>query len=444
MSRSWALLGLLLGIVLLNVPWLGVDAWDFRAPPADADGLLGPLVRLASGRWDLGLVRAPALLIAVLVALLAAVLPRRDRLRRALLILATVAVVASLLVPATLLQLGLRAGTAPWFHVNDASYQVELAGQRILDGQDPYGTTYQGTGLERFYSLDGTPITDGRSETVALGHLAYFPGLPVLGAVSAALPGPLGDVRLLMLLCALALVPAALLLPGALELRLAAGALLAANPLLVRSTWFGILDASVVLALVLAFALALRGRWGWAGAVLGLALVQKQYAFVAIPFLAVAAWQAGGRTAVLRCGAWLAGVTAAVTLPFLLWSPLAFIDDTIVFGTSAYRIVGYGLSGVLVDLNVVARDGSYPFAVIALVTWLPITLLLLRRQLRDPQPWQAAFGFALSFLVLAWVARYFQTSGFVYPLVALIVAAAIALAPTLPSAPTPPPEEAHR
>ena len=146
----------------------------------------------------------------------------------------------------------------------------------------------------------------------------------------------------------------------------------------------------------------------------------------------------------LRCAAWLAGVTAAVTLPFLLWSPLAFIDDTIVFGTSAYRIVGYGLSGVLVDLNVVARDGSYPFAAIALATWLPITLLLLRRQLRDPQPWQAAFGFALSFLVLAWVARYFQTSGFVYPLVALIVAAAIALAPTLQSAPTPPTEEAHR
>jgi hypothetical protein len=48
-----------------------------------------------------------------------------------------------------------------------------------------------------------------------------------------------------------------------------------------------------------------------------------------------------------------------------------------------------------------------------------------------PAPWQAALGFALSFLVLAWIARYFQTSGFVYPLAALLVAAAIALAPTL-------------
>ena len=432
-NRGLALLGVLVGLVLISVPWLGSDAWAFVAPTASANGLLGPLVRAANGDWDLGIVRAPALLAGVLTAVLAIVLPRREPLRRVLLIVATVGVVLALLVPATLLQVGLRDGTAPWFHTNDAAYQVELAGQRILDGHNPYGATYVGTGLERFYSLDGTPVIDGRVETVALEHLAYFPGLPVLGAVSAALPGPLDDIRVLMLLFALALLPAALLLPGALELRLAAGALLAANPLMIRSTWFGILDAPVVLALVLAFALSLRGRWGWAGALVALALVQKQYAFVAIPFLGVAAWQAGGGAALKRAGAWLVGVTALFTLPFLVWGPGAFLDDTIVFGTSAYRIVGYGLSGILVDLNVVVRDGSYPFVLIALVTWLPLTLLLVRRQLRDPAPWRAALGFALSFLVLAWVARYFQTSGFVYPLVGLIIAATIALAPTLPS-----------
>ena len=432
-NRGLALLGVLVGLVLIAVPWLGSDAWAFVAPTASANGLLGPLVRAANGDWDLGIVRAPALLAGVLAAVLAIVLPRREPVRRVLLTIATVGVVLALLVPATLLQVGLRDGTAPWFHTNDAAYQVELAGQRILDGHNPYGATYVGTGLERFYSLDGTPVIDGRVETVALEHLAYFPGLPVLGAISAALPGPLGDVRVLMLLFALALLPAALLLPGALELRLAAGALLAANPLMIRSTWFGILDAPVVLALVLAFALSLRGRWGWAGALVALALVQKQYAFVAIPFLGVAAWQAGGGVALKRAGAWLVGITALFTLPFFVWGPRAFLDDTIVYGTSAYRIVGYGLSGILVDLNVVVRDGSYPFVLIALVTWLPLTLLLVRHQLRDPAPWRAALGFALSFLVLAWVARYFQTSGFVYPLVGLIIAATIALAPTFPS-----------
>jgi hypothetical protein len=431
-ARGLALLGVLVGLALVGVPWLGVDAWAFVAPVAREDGPLGPLVALAGGTWDLGIVRAPALLAAVLVAALAAVLPSREPLRRVLLVAATAIVVAALLVPATLLQVGLRDSTAPWFHVNDASYQVELAGDRILAGESPYGASYRGTGLERFHSLDGSVAPPG-VETVAVDHLAYFPGLPVLGAVAGLLPAPLDDLRLLMLLCSLLLVPAALLLPGPLELRLGVGALLAANPLMVRSSWFGILDASVVLALVLALALALRGRWGWVGALVGLALVQKQYAGVAVPFLALAAWQAGGGVALRRAAIAFGAVVAAVILPFLAWAPRGFVDDTIVFGTSAYRIVGYGLSGILVELDVVARDGAYPFALIALVAWVPVTLLLLRRQWRDPAPWRAALGFALSFLVLAWVARYFQTSGFAYPLAGLLVAAAIALAPLLPA-----------
>jgi len=418
--------GTLIALVLLAVPWLGSDAWAFVVADVTPTGPFGALVRLADGQWDLGLIRAPALLAAVLVAVLALVLPPPGRARCVVLTVATVAVCAALLVPATLLQVGLRQSTAPWFHTNDAAYQVELAGQRLIDGQNPYGASFVGSGLERFYSLDGTPVLDGGVRTVALDHLAYFPGLPVLAAPTQALPAPFDDIRLLMLIAALALIPAALLLPGAFSTRLAVGAVLAANPLMLRSTWFGIVDATVLLALVLAFALALRGRWGWMGLFVGLALVQKQYAFVAIPFLALAAWQAGGGAALRRAAVGLAAPIVVVILPFLIWDARALIEDTVLFGTGAYRIVGYGLSAILVDLGLVARDGAYPFWLVALVIWLPVTLRLLQLQRRDPVPWRAAFGFALSFLVLAWTARYFQTSGLVFPLVGLVLAAAVA------------------
>ncbi len=49
-QRGQALLGVLLGLVLLSVPWLGSDAWAFVAPNATSDGLLGPLVRAADAR----------------------------------------------------------------------------------------------------------------------------------------------------------------------------------------------------------------------------------------------------------------------------------------------------------------------------------------------------------------------------------------------------------
>ncbi len=44
----------------------------------------------------------------------------------------------------------------PWFHTNDSTYQIELAGNLVRHGHNPYGHDYEGSGLERFYSRDGT------------------------------------------------------------------------------------------------------------------------------------------------------------------------------------------------------------------------------------------------------------------------------------------------
>ena len=78
-----------------------------------------------------------------------------------------------------------------------------------------------------------------------------------------------------------------------------------------------------------------------------------------------------------------AGVLAGGILPFLVADPVAFYDDTVKYGAGTYRIVGYGLSAILVRLGVLDdRDGSYPFALIALLTWVPLTVWLLLVQRR--------------------------------------------------------------
>ena len=74
-----------------------------------------------------------------------------------------------------------------------------------------------------------------------------------------------------------------------------------------------------------------------------------------------------------------AGVVAVVVLPFLIADPVAFYEDTVKFGAGTYKIVGYGLSAMLIRAGILDdRDGSYPFALIALLTWLPLTAWLLR------------------------------------------------------------------
>jgi hypothetical protein len=423
--EAGAILGVLGVLVAITVPELGSDPWPFRPISTDADGILGPLVRAADGEWDLGLIRAAAIVAGLVVALATAfVLSVRGV--RPLVLGAVCAVVVGLLaVPATLLQVGLRDATHPWYHVNDSTYQIDLAGELVLDGDTPYGHDYRGSGLERWY-----PAVDADEDVprVALDHFAYFPGTALTAAAWRLLPGPFDDYRVFVLLCTLALFAAALLFDAPLSWKLAAGAALAANPLATRAAWFGTADAPSVLLTVLAFALVTRSRYVLAAASLGGAVLLKQFALVAVPFLAVALLaRAAPRPVLYRAAAVFVAVLVAGILPFAIADPGALWDDTIAYGAQTYRIIGYGLAGVLVEVGILDdRFGSYPFLPLALLVWLPFTAWLVWTQWRSRRLWVGAAGFAASVFVLFYLGRVFQNSYLIWPLTGLVVSFVLA------------------
>jgi hypothetical protein len=423
---AWILTGILFGLVAITLPELGSDPWRFQPGPIDAEGPLAPLVRAAGEEHDLGVARSAAFLAALLCGAFAAyLLARRPAtLPRWTGIALVLAVGVLLAAPLTLLQLGLRDSTAPWFFTNDSTYQAELGGELVQDLDNPYGHDYRESGLERFYTRDGTVSERVREREVALEHFAYFPGVPVTAAVWRLLPEPFDDMRLLILLCTLAMLPAALLFRGPIGWRLALGALLVCNPILVRSAWFGQNDAPSLLLLVLAFALVTRRRFAWAAAALAGAVLLKQFAIVALPFLALMIPREDWKGAGLAFG----GVLAAGILPFFVADPAAFWDDTVKYGAGTYKIVGYGLSAILVELGVLAdREGSYPFVIIALLTWLPLTVWLLLVQRRSDRLWVGAAAFAVSILWLMFIGRTFNNYYLVWPLTGAIAAGLIAL-----------------
>jgi hypothetical protein len=428
---AWALTGLLFAIVAITIPELGSDPWRFRPGPIDPSGPLGPLVSAAGDKWDLGVPRACAFLAALLCGAAAILLIVRPRAwSRRLAVLLVLAVALLLTAPATLLQLGLRDSTAPWFFTNDSTFQIEQGGDLLLDLESPYGHDYREEGLDRFYTRDGSVSERVREREVALDHFAYFPGAIYTAAVWRLLPTPFDDYRLLMLVCNLLMLAAALAFRGPLSVRLALGAVLVCNPIAVRSAWFGQNDAPSLLLLVVAFALMSRRRFGWAAAALAGAILLKQFALVAAPFLALMIWRAGGREELKRATYAFAGVLAAGILPFLIADPVAFYEDTIKYGAGTYRIVGYGLSAILVETGIVAdREAAYPFALIALLTWVPLTLWLLLQQRRAPELWIGAAGFAISILWLMFIGRTFNNYYLVWPMTGAIVAALMALAP---------------
>jgi hypothetical protein len=417
--------GVLLVLVAITLPELGSDPWHFRPPSVDPQGPLAPLVRAAGEEWDVGIARSAAFGAALLCGAVAAFLIWRPQPLPRWSGIALVLIVGVLLAaPSTLLQIGLRDSTAPWFFTNDSTYQAELGGELLLDLDNPYGHDYSRSGLERFYTRDGSESERVREREVALRHFAYFPGAVVSAAAWRLLPDPFDDYRLLVLLATLALLPAALLFPGPVGWRLALGAVLVCNPILVRSAWFGQNDAPSLLLLVLAFALVTRRRFGWAAATLAGAILLKQFAIVALPFMALMVPREEWKRAGLIC----AGVLAAGILPFLIADPGAFYDDTVKYGAGTYRIVGYGLSAILVRLGVIEdRDGSYPFALIALLTWVPLTVWLLIAQRRAQELWVGGTAFAVSILWLMFIGRTFNNYYLVWPMTGVLVAGLMAL-----------------
>jgi len=425
--EAGAILGVLGILVAITVPEVGSDPWPFRMIPTDAEGMLGPLVRAADREWDLGLLRAAAILAGLIVALTTAFVLSVRRVRPLVVGTVCALVIGLLVVPATLLQVGLRDGTHPWYYVNDSTYQIDLAGELVLDGDTPYGHDYRGSGLERWY-----PAVDADEDVprVALDHFAYFPGTALTAAAWRLVPAPFDDYRLFVLLCTLALFAAALLFDAPLPWKLAAGAALAANPLATRAAWFGTADAPSILLTVLAFALVTRSRYVLAAASLGGAVLLKQFALAAVPFLAVAMLtRAVPRPVLYRAGAAFALVLVAGILPFAIADPGALWEDTIEYGAQTYRIIGYGLAGVLVEVDILDdRFGPYPFLPLLILVWLPITAWLVWTQWRSRRLWVGATGFAASIFVLFYLGRVFQNSYLIWPLSALLVAFVLASA----------------
>jgi glycosyl transferase family 87 len=427
---AWALIGVLFFFVAISLPELGSDPWRFRPDSVDPEGPLAPLVRAAGEEYDLGIPRACAFLAGLLCGAAALLLLARPRAwSKGVAVGLVLAVGLLLTAPATLLQVGLRDSTAPWFFTNDSTYQVELGGELLLELDNPYGHDYRRSGLERFYTRDGSVSERVRQREVALEHFAYFPGSVISAALWRVLPEPFDDYRLLVLVCNLAMLAAALAFRGPLWVRMALGALLVCNPIAVRSAWFGQNDAPSLLLLVLAFALASRRSFGWAAASLAGAILLKQFALVALPFLALMVWAMGApRTELRRAAVVFAGVIVVCVLPFLIAGPVAFYEDTIRYGAGTYRIVGYGLSAILVETGVLAdREGAYPFALLALLTWLPLTAWLLLVQRRRPELWVAGVGFSLSILWLMFIGRTFNNYYLVWPMTGAVIAALLAL-----------------
>ena len=126
-------------------------------------------------------------------------------------------------------------------------------------------------------------------------------------------------------------------------------------------------------------------------------------------------------------------------LPFVVADAGALWDDTVAYGADTYRIIGYGLAALLLNLGVIDdRFGYYPFVPLALALWVPLTAWLLWSQRRAATLWAGAAGFSISMFALLFISRVFQSSYLVWPVTGIAVAFLLAAVARASPSPAPP------
>lgn len=361
---------------------------------------------------------------------------RRDRLRDGVklgLLLALIGV--TVLLPLAV-QVARRVREGRHLHAHDGLVQVEEAARLLLRGENPYAASYHDTPLVAVPGIGaGSPV---------LEHLDYLPVLPLSAVPGVAIVEPLlgwYDHRLVYLLAFVVSLVLLARLAREGEARLTLIALAGLNPFMTSHLAFGLNDVAVLALVLIAVAALAAGRAVLGGVAVGVACAAKATAWPLAPFYALyllgrvrrtaggpgpkgaaqtATATRWGRAAAPAVLAWL-----ALVLPFALWDPAALLSDTVgSVGGGWVAMGGVGFAAlVLAALGPAAAGADFPFRAVQLVAATPVLFYALRRQAGDNTLRAMIVGYAVTFLVLGFFARWFYENYLGYGLVLLALAA---------------------
>jgi glycosyl transferase family 87 len=283
--------------------------------------------------------------------------------------------------------------------------------------------------IERSATLlvrDGTPYLPAHELSSWLAYDPYLPAMALFGLPSASgLQGAPGDPRVWLVLVTIAALAAALrvLLPHpartCVDCRhdlLRATAFAAACPVLALNLAVTTTDPPVLALMLLSLSLlSYPERVVPAAAALGLACAMKPTAWLAIPVLAAMLRSRDGtRSAAVFTGTSFAFVAAA-TLPAVIASPVAMVQNTVLFPLGLARHLTPAASLTPGDLLARLGPAGHTVAVALLLTaGLAVAVSLIARPPRDLRgaTWRLAIGLALMF-ALGPAERF---GYFIYPL----------------------------
>lgn len=317
-----------------------------------------------------------------------------------------------------------RHQTAPIYMIHDIILQQESAIRFLIDGHNPYTSTYFETPLKDWnYSL--TEVNP------ALYHFVMQPFYVTFAVPFYLLSNTFfgyfdGRIPLLLLFFFM-LVLSDLLIKDK-EKKFIALSFLAFNPATLAYALEGRSDIFMFAFFFFSLFLLERQRFFAASIPMALAFAIKQSAWPVLPFYIAFLYF---KTHDLKKTAWsmmiFLSVFLANVLPFFLWEPKAFLDSTVFYLSgnipNGYPIAGYGFGKLLNQLGFIKDVHQYyPFHIWQLVFGIPLLLYLIQFLKKSPTVSRLVLAYGIFLFVFWYLSRYFNNNHLGYLSMVFLIA----------------------
>ncbi len=273
-----------------------------------------------------------------------------------------------------------RHQTSVIYNVHDIIIQQESAISFLLHGKNPYAASYFNTPLAAWHYSD-------TQTNPALYYFVMEPFYLIFAVPFYLLFGHTigffdGRIPLVFLLFMTFIMAAKLVKDPSKKLLFIT--LLAFNPAMLGYTLEGRSDMFMFAFLFAGLYFLHKEKYSFSGILMALSFAVKQSVWPILPFYA--AFLYFKTKDIKRSLIYIAPFFVtflAITLPFFLWNPRAFMESTVGYlsGTNlhSYPISGYGLGAVLVDMGIIkGHNVYYPFQIWQIAVGLPAMAILLK------------------------------------------------------------------
>jgi len=317
--------------------------------------------------------------------------------------------------------------------LHDGALQTEIAIDKLMSGQNPYGQGYEGTEMENHMKYIGT--LEGPIKNPAIHHYIYLPSYIILSAPFKIIGDSIFnfyDQRIFIYILYLLFLLLVYKIISGKKRKILGLIFLGLNPWILNFILQGRNDIIIIFLLLLIVYLTKKEKYSLAFISLAIAITTKHTAWLFVPFYMIyLMYKKNDLKSFIKFilkKTWPAVIVIIIIItPFLIWDSAGFWRDIYLYPSgslpTSFPIAGFGFSTLLYSLGFVTSiKQNYPFIVWQFITCMPLFFLLLKTQKKNNTIEYTLFSYTLFLGIFWFFSRFFHDNyiAFLYQLLVIV------------------------